>query len=147
MERALIVLLAMWIGSPVLACGPGMTAGGGGRRQHQQHRQREHQGTDWMGRGDRILQSIDAENRQHQERVRQRTEQERAVRFINEDNRGELLLESIDGGHGTFSKHSPAETQRRMEARAGHLLRKYKQGRLTNNEALELQMLIHALSQ
>jgi hypothetical protein len=120
-----------------------MTGGG----QRKQHRQREHHGTDWVGRGDRLLQSVDAENRHHQQQARHRSQQEHVNQFMHEDNRGELLLESIDGGHGTFSKHSPAETQRRMEARAGHLLRKYKQGRLTNNEAVELQMLIHALSQ
>jgi hypothetical protein len=33
------------------------------------------------------------------------------------------------------------------ETRAGHLLMKYKRGTMTNNAALELQMLMHALSQ
>ena len=125
MKRVILIAIAGLIASPVIACGPGMgqTGSGGGTvvKRHRHHKGGE--------------EGMSEAHRQH------------AVRFIREDNRGELLLESIDGGHGTFSKYSPAETRQRMEARAGHLLRKYQQGKLTNNEATELQMLMHALSQ
>lgn len=142
----IVFVVALSVASPVLGCGPGMTNGGGGR-QNKQHRQREHHGTDWVDRGDRLLQRIDAENHHHQQQARHRSQEEHAREFIQEDNRGELLLESIDGGHGKYSKWSPAETRRRMEARAGHLLMKYKRGTMTNGEARELQMLMHSLSQ
>lgn len=128
MRWCIAVILAALICTPAFACGPmqaGKNAIDHGRarvKRQRQHRQAREQ---------------EAVERYH----------EHARRYLQEDNRGELLLESIDGGHGTYSKWSPAETQRRMEARAGHLLRKYKQGRLTNNEAAELQVLMHALSQ
>lgn len=144
MRRIILFVIAVSVSGPVLACGPGMTGGG---RQTKQHRQRQHHDTDWMGRGERLLQSADAENRHHQQQARHRAQQEQATEFLHQDNRGELLLESIDGGHGKYSKWSPAETRRRMENRAGHLLMKYKRGTLTNGEATELQMLIHSLSQ
>jgi hypothetical protein len=125
MKRIILVAIAGLIASPVVACAPGQTGStGGGEGNVKRHRHRTG-GEEGMT----------SEARRHH--VRQ---------FLREDNRGELLLESIDGGHGTFSKYSPAETRHRMEARAGHLLRRYQQGKLTNNEAAELQMLMHALS-
>jgi hypothetical protein len=123
MKRIILVAIAGLIASPVVACGPGQTGSTGvGEGNVKRHRHHENQG----------------DNERHHEH---------AKRFIHEDNRGELLLESIDGGHGTYSKWSPAETKRRMEARAGHLIRKYHQGTLTNNEAVELQILMHSLMQ
>jgi hypothetical protein len=126
MKRVMLIAIAGLIASPVIACGPGQTAstgGGGGNVKRHRH----HKGSE--------------------EAINTEAHHEHARRFLREDNRGELLLESIDGGHGTFSKYSPAETRQRMETRAGHLIRRYQQGKLTNNEAAELQMLMHALSQ
>lgn len=117
-----IALLAIFITPGAFANDPSMPSGGGGTvvKRHKHHKG-----------GEEVVQT-----EEHRHRV---------IHFLNEDNRRELLLESIDGGHGHFSKWSPAETKQRMEARAGHLLRKYQQGKLTNNEAAELQMLMNAL--
>ena len=127
MKRIILIAIAGLIASPVFACGPGQTGSTGGGGGGNVKRHRHHRGGEESGNSE--------------------AQQQHARQFLREDNRGELLLESIDGGHGSFSKYSPAETRQRMEARAGHLLRKYQQGKLTNNEATELGMLMHALSQ
>ena len=126
MKKIVFFAVVGLVASPVFACGPGNGGGSGGQQTQQQgqHHRRHHRERTDGGEA----------------------EYERNRRFIHEDNRGELLLESIDGGHGTYSKYSPAETQRRMEARASHLLMKYKKGTLTNNEATELTVLMHSLS-
>jgi hypothetical protein len=69
-----------------------------------------------------------------------------AQRNYQHDANKELLLESIDMGHGTYSRHSPKEVRRLMENRLGHLLYKYKKGTMTNEEAAEAQYLVRVLS-
>jgi hypothetical protein len=133
MKRLIAVALALLIASPAFACGP-MTghmgsSGGGQVKQRKQKR------------------SAEEKRARKQMRELQRNQNVHNNPNYQHNANRELLLESIDMGRGTFSRHSPAETRRRMEDRLGHLLLKYKKKTMTNEEASEAQILIHALTQ